>query len=485
MPRFTQPTVHQLRAAIDDWRLYGQLDPLEALLDRVALAELPRLDLVLRDALSSPLPVTPLFTPERLRTEADWFIRHPSLLAVLASHPSGHVRELAVRLLAQVSTSLATGLLLVRLNDWVAPVRRRAEEALSARLSVADLHLLLPNLPLVLRLLQEVRAPNLELVLRVLALLDTPAGLQELAAAFPGLNPATRLTLARQVLTGDAVSALLIRLFLDDPGASVRLAVIGYLPLEALPPLLDDTNAQVRATVLSRLLRNGAMDELRPLLLTALLDPREAVRLVAGHALQGQGVDLRQTLLEMVLATLPGDRLPGWLAALSAHGRAEDAVRAESFASHSRTQVRVEALHALGRLNARRYVDLLAEGMLGSTPVSQVASRALEQADLLTPGLLDGLWQRASTLVQQGRLITLGQRLGRFEAAALLLGWQASASPALLERMDETVARLLAGHGRSYYTAPPAGLLLALRARARQLTRSHPLARLSTELTGE
>jgi len=44
-------------------------------------------------------------------------------------------------------------------------------------------------------------------------------------------------------------------------------------------------------------------------------------------------------------------------------------------------------------------------------------------------------------------------------AATLLLGWQDRASPALLERMDGTVARLLTGHGRSYYASPPTDLL--------------------------
>ena len=117
MPRFTQPTVYQLRAALDDWRLSGQLGPLETLVDRVALSELPRLDLVVRDAFTYPLyplPGAPHFTPERLRAESDWFRGQPALLAILASHPNGHVRELVVGLLAQISTPLSTGLLLVR-----------------------------------------------------------------------------------------------------------------------------------------------------------------------------------------------------------------------------------------------------------------------------------------------------------------------------------------------------------------------------------
>jgi len=484
VPRFTPSSLSEIRSAFDDWRNYDALDPLETLLNRVALADLPRLDLVLRDALSSPpMPMDSLFTPEGIRAETEWFNRHPALLAVLASHPSGHVRELAVEQLATVSTPLATGLLLVRLNDWVAPVRRRAEDALSALLSVADLPLLLPNLPLVLRLLNEVRAPNLELVLRVLALLDTTGGLEELRTVFPGLNPGTRLTLARQMLTRERLPAVLTRLFLRDPAAPVRLAMIERLSERELLPLLNDPSARVRATVLSRLLQSEFAEELLPLLHEALLDPREAVRLVAGHALTLQGVDLRQRLLEMDPATLPDDRLPGWLAGVAAYGTAGDAAHAEPFVTHPRRQVRAEALHALGRLDARRYKALLAEGVLGSTLLHRVASRALEQGDLLTPDLLHELWTRAETPVQQARLISLSQRLGRFEAAALLLGWQDSMPSALMERTDEAVERLLTGYGRSYATLPPPELLLALGARVQGLSVNHPLARLNVKLT--
>lgn len=483
MPRFTPSSLQEIRSALDDWRNYGALDPLETLLERMALTDLLRLDLILRDALSSPMPMDSLLTPEGVRAETEWFTRHPGLLAVLASHPSGHVRELAVELLATVSTPLATGLLLVRLNDWVAPIRRRAEEALSARLSVANLPLLLPNLPLVLRLLDEVRAPNLELVLRVLALLDTTGGLEELRTVFPGLNPGTRLTLARQMLTKEKLPAALVRLFLRDPAAPVRLVMIERLSDNELLPLLNDPSARVRATVLSRLLQSETAEELLPLLYEALLDPREAVRLVAGHALALQGVNLRQSLLEMDPATLPDDRLPGWLAGVAAHGITDDASHTEPFVTHPRKQVRVEVLHALGRLDAHRYRVLLAEGVLGSTLLSRVASRALEQGDLLTPNLLHELWTRAETPLHQSRLISLSQRLGRFEAAALLLGWQDSIPSALMERTDEAVERLLTGYGRSYATLPPPSLLLALGVRVRGLSASHPLVRLKAELT--
>ncbi len=479
MSSVTPPTISQILEALKEWKRYGELDRLLTLLDRVNLSDLPRLDQGMRDVLSG---FHPLDNPEWTHAQADRFSHTPGLLAVLASHPDGRFRERAVTQLAHVRTGLATGLLLVRLNDWVAPVRRRAEEALLTRLSVADLPLLLPNLPLVMRLLENVRAPNLELVLRVLALLETPEGLRQLLAVFPGLSPATRLLLARQVLAGGTPPLAMVRLFLKDPVGAVRLTVLRTLNSEELPSLLADPDARVRATVLSRLLQLHPPEELHVQLLTALLDPREAVRQIAAYALQGQRVDLRQTLLSVDPVLLTDRQLAGWLAALSTYGTAQDVSRVEPFVIHARTGVRVEALHALGRLDARRYVGLISEALLGTNPVSRVASRALDQAGLLTPSVLRQLWPRATTPLQQVRLISLSQRLGRFEAATMLLEWQDHAFQALLQRMDEAVVRLLDGHGRSHYTAPPVGLLTLLRTRAAQHVPGHPLRVLSTRL---
>jgi hypothetical protein len=45
---------------------------------------------------------------------------------ILAAHPSGWVREAALPLLGQCSTPLSVGMLVLRSNDWVIPIRVRA-----------------------------------------------------------------------------------------------------------------------------------------------------------------------------------------------------------------------------------------------------------------------------------------------------------------------------------------------------------------------
>src|SRR6185437_7720312 len=59
---------------------------------------------------------------------------HASLIALASFHPSGYVRERAVRLLAWRRDGSELPYLLLRVNDWVVPVRVAAGSALHARI---------------------------------------------------------------------------------------------------------------------------------------------------------------------------------------------------------------------------------------------------------------------------------------------------------------------------------------------------------------
>src|SRR5687768_3502571 len=73
-------------------------------------------------------------------------------IGALSFHPSGRVRERAVKRLAATSGGLELPFLLIRLNDWVDVIARRAEEAVRARLLPAYAEEFVDQLPIVLRL---------------------------------------------------------------------------------------------------------------------------------------------------------------------------------------------------------------------------------------------------------------------------------------------------------------------------------------------
>ncbi|MFC4455096.1 hypothetical protein [Deinococcus sonorensis] len=487
MPR-PLPTRQQLKAVLDTWRhtkmwRRSQRDePLQALLATLEPADLLRLDERLRTVLWSH-PLRDFATPAWLRSIGNDRTPQPAILTLLASHPDGTLREAVVRRLAKVRTPLATAALLVRLNDWAEPVRQAAELAMLDRLDAADLPHLLPNLALILRFAGAVRAPNEHLVRRVLALLATDPGLAALQDVLPTVDAPTRLLLAREVLkSGQTLPDALTQLLLQDRSAPIRRAIAAVVEEEQLLPLLDDPDARVRALALTRWLEASPPTRHAERLASALVDRQATVRMVALGALRHQGLSARDAYLNLDPAQLPERQLPGWIAGLASQGTATDAPLIVPFARHPRTRVRLEALRALGRLDASTSLPQLVEGVLDGNAVSHVAIRALTRSNLLTPDLLRSLWARVDSPRLQGRLLSLALGLSRFEAAGLLLAWQPEAAPELVDRMDRAVASLMDGYHRVYYTPPPTLLMLAVRLRAARLPTDHPLVTVQAQL---
>lgn len=474
MARHPLPSSALFEQAIRSWWSINQDGQLQVLLDQVPLSSLPQLDEHLRRVFWYGPPVLPVFTPDWMSRAGQKLLPgSPAMLCVLACHPNGHVREAAVLRLADVNTPLSTGLLLVRLNDWVEPLRRQASIILLSRLRETELLHWLLNFPLVTRLIQDVRAPNLELYLEVLALLDTPDGQRGFQEVFSSLEPAARLMLALQVLSTEGPpQAEVVKLFAQDTLPAVRLAALEHLPLGALTPFLADPVAAVRASSLRRLVPALGPEQALQVLSQALLDSREQVRLIAQFGLQQRGQEVRPLYLLHDPATLTDLRLQGWIAGLGTAGTAQDTALIRPFLHHPRTRVRLEVLHALGRLDARGSRSELAAGMLASGPIYRVALRALKQSQQVDPALLNQLWTQADTLRLQRRVLPLALELGRFGAADLLLSWRETAGAEVATLIDQHLIDLLSGYGRTHYTRPPAALLNRLAATVQHLPRA-------------
>jgi hypothetical protein len=72
-----------------------------------------------------------------------------SILGVLSFHRSGYVREEAVKRLAQVTNGMELPYLLIRQNDWVAPVSSLAQVAVQSRLESDYIKHLADNISLI------------------------------------------------------------------------------------------------------------------------------------------------------------------------------------------------------------------------------------------------------------------------------------------------------------------------------------------------
>jgi len=330
-----------------------------------------------------------------------------SLFGLASFHNDGYVREAAVNGLSALDDGQELPFLLIRLNDWVTPVREAAAQAVSARLRPEYAAHFLRNLRLVLRL-QACGRTNRALVDSVCELLRKPECREVLQSGMKSGDRSLRWA-SFQLAAGaeQSVRSIIVKAALTDTDSVARAwAVRRFLPEVAateLPsvaiPMLSDRFMPVRRDAL------WALATKCPALATealkrGLLDRHVGIREVARHFLSADaGFDVHHFYLEAMEA---GDAstLGAVIRGLGETGKAEDAARVVPFLEAPKPQVRRAAVYAVGKLNAEPFGAKLIRLLADETPgVSREALKAL------TPKA------RHQSLEELWRLFTLEQRV--------------------------------------------------------------------------
>ncbi len=298
------------------------------------------------------------------------------LLGIATMSADGFTRQTALELLAQLGHARAVPYVLLRLGDWVEPVRASALSAVRVVLGGAspevvdallDHHRLIQRLPRVERV--DLRGVHDE----ILALLYSSAAREIVTGGLLG-SGALRRRFCYAVL-GDAVLAderLTRRALLDhDPAVRRWLArrVAGMpdaAPKHVIERLLGDPSATVAATMIRSLPRTLLLEHAEALRECALADARPT-RVAARFVLRDiDGFDAAEAA-RTKLDGSPIERVrPGWVATLGEVGVAGDAPRVAMLLASHRARVREAALTALGRLSPGEAVARAA-AMLGDT----------------------------------------------------------------------------------------------------------------------
>lgn len=235
------------------------------------------------------------YYPDRYRQwDKESISPHPSLLILAFCHPSGRVREVAVKNSDVLNPRLTTPLLLVRVNDWVGPVRNAAVAKLAAPLQSLDPADKMTLVPVVLRLRGCGRHQKTTMTETWMKILVTPFNELEWLAAWRGARGQDKkgyleiLKLSASPL-GAEVRAALLR-------SNHRLALI-WLIREVLPTLTDDEReegfstlrksrvAAVKREWLTYCMESCPPQEVERILKEALLDPGRGVRQFARYYL--------------------------------------------------------------------------------------------------------------------------------------------------------------------------------------------------------
>lgn len=297
-----------------------------------------------------------------------------AVLGVASFHPSGHVRRAAVKQLGSVSDGSELPFLLIRLNDWVAPVREAAYGRTHARLAPAYAPHLIRSLWLVFRLERCGRADHEVLLGRVMKVLRAPESRPALREGTRSTDRWLRRTCYRFLLEtpGDDTPEVLEGA-LGDEDAIIRLWAVQRVdrfvdgePLRRIVGgLLRDPFMGVRREGLrirvDRFPREADADLSR-----ALLDGHPTIREIARFGLRRRETTDFQGFYRAAVERTSGRELRAALAGLEETGTEEDAPLVERFLGDPVPGIRRVAVQALARLapegSVPHFLDALQDG---------------------------------------------------------------------------------------------------------------------------
>jgi len=352
------------------------------------------------------------------------------VIGVLSFHPSGFVREAAVKRLGALADGSEVRYLLLRLNDWVPQVREAARLAVLARLRADYVTAFTRNFTLFER---AIRAGRVEVatVQDLASVLGTDEGSAAIVAAIKSGTRRSARAVARFVIdrvpTG-LPAVVHVGAEADDP--VIRMWVTPYvsqvMPCEEASPLLQrlatDSSPVVRRTSLTAFSQSFQHEALASLQ-QAVVDASASVRQTARFMLRPLKIDFRLVYTSAISSAATSRQLANAIAGLAEVGAAPDAQTAAPYLRHLSARVRRAAVKCVMQLSGPAFVER-AFGMLQdvSRRVSAAARDSLRPyTTVLGRAPLEELVAQSPWLHARLNAVHLLPHLGKWESITGLL----------------------------------------------------------------
>ena len=357
---------------------------------------------------------------------------------VLSSHRNGHVREAAIREIAERDDPLALPALIFRSSDWVDEVRAAAGPAFLTVWRNRAVDDQIAAIPLLDHL---VSARSRFTAQAVVALDEFFAGVDpDQTALIDHPDRKVRRVVARRLSKRFSTARLVTAVVHQDDTITARLLAEELtgrddLSDEDLRHLATSRIGSIRADALVSAVRRGLAD-LDTLLIQGLVDPNTIVRSYAQHVLAGHGFDLhgwyRNAWGAGTQAALPG---------LVDVSNASDRATAELLMNESNSSLQLAGLRMISRIatpddaHTSRLLDIVASS---NSKCSRLALALLVRDDDVSRRLED----LAVSSPSEGRRLQLSRHLiatDRFTGLALSLRVLSSGDPlgtTLFDRVD-------------------------------------------------
>ena len=456
----------------ETWRRYGhQLTiPVPQSLDRVirymaeaAPPELAILDKRVREGSQyrPPEPQWPKISPDELKRIVRTAEGPTELVGLVSFHPSGYIRELAVRRLTQITGGRELPFLLLRLNDWVAPVYQTALMAVQERVTPRYAEAFVRNIMLAFNLAGQKRHEHEPVLSAITALLKRPECDAALRQGMAAPQKQVRRLCFRVLWEADDVrlSEGVMRMLADsDPVIrhSAAHCVRVKLPddtLRALLPLMkQDASLPVRREALYACLER--LPELAPAeLRAALLDANAAMRGIARFHLQNSGrFDIPALYRQTLTTSVQPSELSTAISGLGETGTPLDVGLILPYLPHPAAKVRRAAVRAVSRLDGDNRIEVILSLLADERPsVTREACMALRpRLGLLADGLL---WRLFGTQAQphaRRGILTLLASLPKWEGIPFLIEAAVDDDALIQEQATEQLRGWSSGYNRSF-----------------------------------
>lgn len=328
--------------------------------------------------------------------------RRAELLAVACCHPSGYVRETALRSLSLEALGGTTLLFLIlRLNDWVSAVRDAADERFDEALSALPRDELIPALGMVPWMrshrLRRKLGPQVD---RLLAAFEEPGASDARERARRSEDPVVRREAFRLSLRCSVLATEEIARGLTDPDPSIAMEVLrGGMEVDGhsvCRQALRSPHGRVRAAAIRGVLQAGSEDA-EALVLAFMFDPSPAVREVARSAAIDLSPDRILEAGRRAVEVSSGRKRAAALAGLTAADVPQADLRPllNAYANDISARVRARVVECMaqleGGLNEGRLLTAL------SDPSRRVASTAARLAAGDRSISAEGLWDSVTS----------------------------------------------------------------------------------------
>ena len=382
------------------------------------------------------------------------------LLGLLSFHGSGYVREEATKRLDLINNGHEIPFILLRLNDWVAQVRNKAEEAIEKRITNRYAQHLLSNIYLISSLSRSGRYDHSLFIEAVHNLMRKDELKDAVRKTLHSDDIYIRRECYKIVLKSD-ISYLIgvIQEGISDSDVVVRNNIIkslkripDYNLLEQyLKKLEKDPFMPNRREVLNlyiELFPKISDDKL----ITALFDPHPSIRYEARYYLsKNTNIDFAEKYREAINNPV-GKDLIGIIGGLGETGKSSDAKLIANYLKHKTAKIRKVSIKAIAKLSAEKFREsFLALVMDDSSRVSKEAALALLQCRYQS--IVQELWdafEKSDKIHVAKNILFIVSKLSKWEGIIYIIEALASKHEVIKELANDYLNRWLLNFNRSF-----------------------------------